>query len=269
MQETGNNIQRREERLLIRVGQGSLSFAYKDADNGAYAFVPYDTNGGISMAANLREALRDDTLQLGRWRKVQVLLDSPVVMVPIDEYDEHNKELLYNYSVTGQENNAVLATILPGVNAVALYSLNKDLRLVLTDNFSDIKIHPVCGAMWQYLQRRGASGNNGKLYCYSHDGKIEVCSFRKNRFLFVNTFQTQHSADAAYFILAAWRQLGMNAVKDEIYLAGDFREKELLKEELRKFVANVYSIKPSSDFNRHPLTLQLGVPFDIITAMLK
>ena len=201
---------------MIRVGHGSLAFAYRNGDGAGFSFVPYAINGGISMAANLREALRDDTLRLAKWRKVQVLLDSPVVMVPIDEYDEHSKELLYNYTVMGQENNAVLATILPQVNAVALYSLNKDLRLVLTDNFSDIKVHPVCGSTWQYLQRRSMAGNNEKLYCYFHDGKMELCSFRKNRFRFSNTFEVAHANDAAYFILSVWNQLAMNEKKDDI-----------------------------------------------------
>lgn len=224
---------------MIRVGHGSLAFAYRNGDGAGFSFVPYAINGGISMAANLREALRDDTLRLAKWRKVQVLLDSPVVMVPIDEYDEHSKELLYNYTVMGQENNAVLATILPQVNAVALYSLNKDLRLVLTDNFSDIKVHPVCGSTWQYLQRRSMAGNNEKLYCYFHDGKMELCSFRKNRFRFSNTFEVAHANDAAYFILSVWNQLAMNEKKDDIYLCGEFKERDALIEELHRFVANL------------------------------
>ena len=254
---------------MIRVGHGSLAFAYRNGDGAGFSFVPYAINGGISMAANLREALRDDTLRLAKWRKVQVLLDSPVVIVRIDEDDEHSKELLYNYTVMGQENNAVLATILPQVNAVALYSLNKDLRLVLTDNFSDIKVHPVCGATWQYLQRRSMAGNNEKLYCYFHDGKMELCSFRKNRFRFSNTFEVAHANDAAYFILSVWNQLAMNEKKDDIYLCGEFKERDALIEELHRFVANIYKIKASSDFNRHPLTLQEGVPFDMVTALLK
>ena len=258
-----------EQRLMIRVGQGSLSFAFKNVADGAYSFFQYNVNGGISMAANLREALRDGQLRLSEWRKVQVLLDSPVVMVPIDEYDEHSKELLYNYSVTGQENNAVLATILPQVNAVALYSMNKDLRLVLADNFSDIKIHPVCGALWQYRQRRSLSGGNEKLYCYFHDGKLEVCSFRKNRFRFVNSFKAAHAGDAAYFILSVWKQLAMDGKKDDIYVAGSFCDSDALMQQLRRFVGNVYKINASADFNRHPLTLHDGVPFDMVAALLK
>ena len=96
------------------------------------------------------------------------------------------------------------------------HSLNKDLRLVLTDNFSDIKVHPVCGSTWQYLQRRSMAGNNEKLYCYFHDGKMELCSFRKNRFRFSNTFEVAHANDAAYFILSVWNQLAMNEKKDDI-----------------------------------------------------
>lgn len=270
MQETGNNIaaQRVAERLTIRVGQFSLAFAYKKQD-GNYAFLPYNIKNGISMAANLREALKDENLNIGTWKKVLVLIDSPVVMVPIDEYNEQNKEVLYNYSITGQDDCAVLATILPSVNAVALYSLNKDLRMVLTDNFTDIKIHPVCASMWRHLQRRSLSGNKEKLYCYFHDSKMEICCFRKNRFRFSNCFCATHTDDAAYFILATWQQLGMNSKTDDIYILGEICEPEKLKEALKKYVGNVYTIKPSADFNRHPLTQVANIPFDMITTLLR
>lgn len=269
MQETGNNTIQREDRLTIRIGAGSIDFAFSKGEEGDFAFMPYKTKNGISMAANLREALKDETLHIGEWRKVMVLIDSPAVLVPIDEYAEQSKEVLYNYSVTGQENNAVLATILPSVNAVALYSLNKDLRLVLTDNFKDIKINPVCASLWQYLQRRSTTGNNEKLYAYFHDGKLEVCCFRRNRFRFANSFKATKAYDAAYFILAAWKQLAMDAEKDEIYLLGDFGEYEKLGSELKRFVNGVYRIKASADFNRHPLTMAEGITFDMVTTLLR
>ncbi len=220
------------------------------------------------MAANLREALKDEEMNIGKWRKTMVLIDSPVIFIPIDEYTDQSKELLYNYSITGQENNAVLATILPSVSSVALYSINKDLRLVLTDNFKDIKINPVCASTWQYLQRRSLAGTNEKLYAYFHDGKIDICSFRRNRFRFANSFKTNRTGDAAYFILSAWKQLAMDADKDDIYLLGDFNDIDSLVGELAKFVRNIYRIKASADFNRHPLTMTQGVTFDLVTTLL-
>lgn len=269
MQQTGNEIMQRDERLTIRVGENSLCFAFDKDGNENFEFVPYKTKNGISMAANLREAIKDENLNIGKWRKVQVLIDSPAIMVPIDEYNEQNKELQYNYSITGQENNAVLATILPMVNAVALYALNKDLRLVLTDNFHDIKIHPVCGNVWQYLQKRSQAGANEKMYCYFHDGKMEVCSFRKNRFRFANAFQATHPSDVTYFLLAVWKQLEMNAEKDDIYLLGNYADYEELTENLKHYVNNVYRIKASADFNRHPLTQIKDIPFDLVATLLK
>ncbi len=268
MQETGNNIIQKEERLTIRVGQNSLTFVHKNAE-GKFVYLPYQTKNGISIAANLREALKDESLDLNSWKRVLVLLDSPTIMVPIEEYDERSKEVIYRYSVTGQENCAVLATILPSVNTVALYSLNKDLRMVLTDNFSDIKIHPVCASVWQYLQRRSNTGTNEKIYAYFHDNKMDVCSFKKNRFRFCNIFKATTANDAAYYILAAWQQLGMNAKKDDVFLLGNFNSTDQLIDELHKFVENVYKIKATADFNRQQLTLIDGIQFDLITTLLK
>ncbi len=269
MQEIGNDMRMNADRLTIRVGQNTLAFAYtQKGDAGKLMFVPYIINAGISMAANLREALRNGTPDGRIWTKVLVLLDSPTVMVPIDEYAEHNKETLYRYSMTEQENNAVLATILPTVNSVALYSLNKDLRLVLTDNFNDIKIRPVCASVWQYLQRRSVQGNTDKLYCYFHDCKVDIFCYRKNRFRFTNAFPATSTDDVAYYIMAVWQQLSMDARKDEIYIIGQYKEKEALTENIRRFVTEIYKVNPSAEFNRHPLSQQEGIPFDVLTTLL-
>ena len=268
MQETGNKNLVGTDRLTIRVGQNSLTFAFDRGEGSGTMVVPYIINAGISMAANLREALRSEVLSGKKWDKALVMLDSPHILVPIDEYKEQNKETMFRYTMTDQENNAVLNTVLPSLNAVAIYALNKDLKLVLTDNFKDIKIRPVCGPVWQYLQRRSMAGNAEKLYCYFHDAKVEIFSFRKNRFRFANTFPATSPADTVYFIMATWQQLTMNGQKDEIYLVGKPKEADRITDDLRRFVENVFWVKPSADFNRHPLTLQEGVPFDMIAMLL-
>lgn len=272
MQQAGNSTTERQQtpRLLIRIGGGTLAIAHTDRERqGGVAFATLPVKKGVSTAANLREAIRTGAIDTGKWRRVMVLLDSPVVMVPLDEYQENDRDTLYRYAITGAENSSVVATVMPQLNSVALFAVNKDLRGVLADNFSDIKIHPVSLPVWQHLHKRSLSGMEKKLYCHFHDGKVDVCSFNKNRFKFVNTFSAAHASDAAYYILNAWQLLAMDNRKDEIYLSGEPADKSALTDQLREFVTNVYAIKPTAEFNRAPITAIAGMPLDMMTHIMR
>lgn len=270
MQETGNNNFAAAKRLIIRIGKTTLDFAYPNVEAGTRTeHVSYKTKNGISAAANLREAIKENAVDFGRWQRVLVLIDSPVVMVPADEYSEKDKERFYRYSVTGQENNAVLATALTRMNAVAVYSISKDLRIVLTDNFSDIKINPMCTYVWQYLYKYGQRGNAEKLFCYFHDGDVEVFSFRKNRFRFTNRFAAPNAQDATYYILAAWKQLGMNSDKDELHILFNGTEQESMARNLSRYVSRIYTVEESAEYRTNNIVQNAGMPFDMMAAMIK
>ena len=80
----------------------------------------------------------------------------------------------------------------------------------------------------------------------------------------MNTYNATEVQDAAYFVLYVWQQLGMSNQKDEIYIMGDTRNIAELKGELQKYVTNVYSISPSAEFNRAPVTRHPNITYDII-----
>ena len=82
MQEN-NNIDHRQ-RLVIRMSRNSLSFATVSEDNGQFTFEPYSLNSGISMAANLREAFRTQPILQQTYSHVLVMVDTPILMVPIE-----------------------------------------------------------------------------------------------------------------------------------------------------------------------------------------
>ncbi len=268
MQETGNNI--RLQRITMRIADNTLAFAVANstAINGL-AWESYIVKSGMSMAANLREAFSDSNLLSQGFQRAQVIIDSPVMIVPIDEFKTEDAESLYNYTFTERNNEEILNTILPGENAVAVYPINKDLKLVLTDHFQDIRILPLMQPVWNYLHRRSFTGKYKKLLTYFHEKKLEVFSFSGNHFKFYNKYNIIGNNDASYFILCVYQQLGLNATEDEIYISGKIEEREALTEQLKKYVKNVYYVNASAEFNRAPITQIKDIPFDIITLFLK
>jgi hypothetical protein len=230
MQETGNNITK-SARLTIRVCRDSLRFAVADAATAdQIVYEPYITKSGISMAANLRDAFKTSDLLSRGYHKAMLVTDSPVLLIPVEEFHEEEKGNLYAHSFPDIENHLVVSNILPTLNAVAVYSINKDLKLVTDDHFSDVKIIPLMQPVWSYLHQRSFTGIRRKMYGYFHDKKLDIVSFDKNRFKFCNTFDAAQSRDSAYFLLYVWKLLAMDSEKDEMHLVGDIPDKEWLIE---------------------------------------
>ena len=52
-------------------------------------------------------------------------------------------------------------------------------------------------------------------------------------------------------------------------MVGTLPEKDVLQEELRKYLKNVFVINPTGEFNRAPITGIKGIPYDLITHYIK
>ena len=259
-----------DARLMIRVSRHSLAFAVSNpiAVN-KVEYEPYTVRSGISMAANLREAFQECTL-LGRgYQRAQALIDSPVLMVPIQEFEEENVEDFYHHTMPGQQGVEVVYQVLPELKAVALYSINRDLKLVMTDHFKNVRFMPLMQPVWQLHHKRSYTGISRKLYGHFHDRTLEIFSFEKNRFRFCNSFDTNRINDAVYFLLYVWKNLAMDNTTDELHLSGDMPEREQLIEQLHRFVKKVYILNPTAEFNRTPVSLIKGMPLDLVTLFAK
>ncbi len=287
MQQTGNHIIGKRPRLTIRIAGGTLSFSV--IDNTAVnqiIYVPYTLRSGVSIAANLREAFNafqgngevgnEYPLAVSEATNAMVMLDTPVLMVPLDEYFEERGEesvrrdaALYHHAISGHENDIILSSVLPTLNAVALFCINKDLKQVIDERFEEVKYMHLCMPVWNNLYRRSFTGPRRKLYAYFHEKRLEVFGFQQNRFRFCNCFDATHTHDAVYFLLYVWQQLGMDQRKDELHMVGNIPDREVLLEEVRKFLQNAYVINPTADFNRAPITNIKGLPYDLMTYYIK
>ncbi len=248
--------------FIIRATERSLSFAFKKDNAADIAYETYETRKGISIAANLREAFRTSDLLRMAGLRVTVLIDSPVLLMPVNEYDEKLAEEQYHYVFPSQEGSLVVKHVLPSFKDVAVFSLSKDLNTVLTDHFEHIRIEPLMARLWEYLLQRSYGSNNKQLYAYFHENKMEVCSFTHNRFVFSNSFEVKDTHDALYFLLGVWKQIGGKAMTDDLFLAGKIPNREVLTNDAQEFLRRVYYINPSADFNRASFTQVENMPFD-------
>jgi len=270
MQENKTNTVLYQERLIVRITRRTLAFAVTDKTADAQvAYEPYTVRSGISMAANLREAFKSAALLQRGYKRVTILVDVAVMLVPIEEFQEEDMQGLYQYTFGLDDGDTVVHQILPDLNAVAVFPVNKDIKLVVDDHFTDVRITPLIRSIWTYLHRKSFIGMSKKLYGYFHDKKLELFAFSKNRFKFYNSFELDSSRDAVYFIMYVWEQLGMDKTSDELHLVGDIVDSDGLRISLSQFIRKVYINNPAADFNSAPITAVSGLPYDLITLFAK
>ncbi len=256
-------------RITIRVSKGSLAFAITDNKSVAQvAFEPYTAKSGVSMAANLRDAFKTANLLQVATSRALVLVDTPTLLIPIEEFQEANADTLYHHCYPNTEGAVIMSNVLPDMNAVVLFAVNKDLKMVVEDHYQDAKFSALMRPVWSYLHHRNFVGNRRKLFAHFHDGRMEVFSFERNRFIFANSFEAKHTKDIVYFILFVWKQLALDQKKDELYLSGAIPTQEDLAGTLRLYVEKVSAVNPSADFNRAPLTQVRGITLDLLTLYL-
>ena len=87
-------ISNTKQRLTIRIGRGTLSFSQPTDDGTDVMFEPYVVKSGISMAANLREAFKTSELLMNPPKRVRVVLDADVLMVPVESFHEEEAAIL-------------------------------------------------------------------------------------------------------------------------------------------------------------------------------
>ena len=229
------------KQLTIRVGNNTLSFLITDKADPAQPalYEPYIVKSGISMAANLREAFKTFSREFDL-PTARVMISPPVLMVPIEQFQEDDATTLYLHAFPRSEKEVVKFNVLPSLNAVCVFCINKDLLLVLTDHFNDVQLMHVMVPVWNYLHQRSFTGHRSKMYGYFHDKQLDIFSFQQNRFKFCNSFETTRAHDSLYFLLYVWKQLNLKPEHDEIHILGDIPEQDWLLDETRKYVKNAY-----------------------------
>jgi hypothetical protein len=256
-------------KTIIRVGRKQLTFARVNPESEQQIdFEPYRMRLGMSMAANMREAFKQSPMLRTAGMSARILVDSPTMIVPIEEFSGEDEAELYKYVLPQKQSEQPVHHALNDMNAVAVFTVNKDFGLVLSDHFTDVKFIPVMQPVWKYMHRRYFTDIRQRLFAYTHDGVIDVFAFRHNRFSFCNQFDATHTADMVYYILNVWKQSGFTE-KDELFLLGAANDAEPLMAQLQKYLPKVHYIKPSIEFNRASIAEIEGITFDTITYFIK
>ncbi|MBQ6652105.1 MAG: DUF3822 family protein [Prevotella sp.] len=225
-----------KDSLFIRLGQASIDFAWKAAGQDEVKYVPYELKGGLSPAAHLREALRT-SVPSHEFGTVLVMVSSPTMLVPVDEFVEDEADMLYHHVFPATDNRQQVGhSVVPMLDVVALFAIDNDVHRVVSGTFAEARFLPMAQPLWEYLSHHAPQQFN---VCFI-DGVMHVFSVRNNRFRFCNSFEVNSADDAAYLSLNAWTQLGMDAEHDVFCVVGQSPGDGRFEQTIRRYVRKVY-----------------------------
>lgn len=253
--------------LVIRAGAGTLSFLVPEED-GTQTYHPYAVKSGMSLSANLREAFREQPFLRRRYDSATLLVASPVVLMPKEDYvdtENLNPDTMYGNVITGHKGEEKIVEEMPELECVAVFPVNRDLQMVVSDNTGSVSVRNVMIPVWKHLYNRYyQAGQHRKMFAVFHDKCMDICCFEQRRLHFANVFDATHAHDALYFLLYVWKQRGMSQEEDALYIIGKLPHEEWLLSRLNSYLKNIHFVNPQADLNRSALSMIEDMPFDMM-----
>ena len=270
MTETFNFDHSEQYTLSIRLSTDGFSFsAYNPMQNHSFHYTPYKPERGLSMGANVKEMLQQNKSLKHSYKRIRIYTaNSNYLPVPFELFDEKQTETFYTQSYPKDSNSLIFHNILPKANVAMLYALNKTVYQLLKEQFPEARFYTTASPLTEYFAGKSYLGNSKKLYAYLRGKLLTILCFDRGKLLLLNSFLCKQTNDYIYYLLYTWKQLGYDQRQDELYLAGNLPDRNMLVLQLRKYLSQVYLIHPTDEFSRSEFSKIEEIPFDLLTSFL-
>lgn len=261
---TGNNLFFNKS-LSIRLCTGGFSFFVNSPQEEVkFRHVPFQVDPHISMAANLKRALSSLDFIQEKYHSVQVLLESPVVYLPFEQFEEEKVQEVFLYNHPKECGKVVQFNVLTDSNLVLLFCLDKAVLQLLKDYFQQVHLYAIDTPIIEHLSYKAKNRDAQKLYAVFQNSSILLVAMQAGKISYVNSFSSKSNQDSCYYILHVWQLVGFDQREDELYLVQDPAQ---LQDDLRVFIRKVFHVSPAAEFNRSEIAVHPESTYDIQTLL--
>ena len=258
--------------LYIRISQLEFIFArYDHLRPQTLNYSNYMVKPDISLNANMHEALQKMSLTHGDFSFVRVLVEGPVTLVPLSDFDEEMAEEIYFFNLPEQrKRRRVFYDTLSHQESVLLFSVDKDVCHTIEETFPNLLFQSSeTPQLLHFASCSPISSSEGRLFVSIMERRMSVCLLRNGKIKQYNSFRLHHTQDAAYYTLRMAQLCGFLPEKDCLYICGRSPLAEQLHGELSPYLPNVELLKAEEEFNANVAALQKDLPYDMITLLLR
>lgn len=258
--------------LTIRISHDRIIFAnYDRLQNLVPEYEVYTNNPDISLNANVCQAIKMIGLGQGDYNFVDVYIDSQTTLVPLNEFEEEYIDDIFFYNFPSlRQRNKVFYDTLPYLNALLLFTADKDVVRTLRDYFPGVKFHSTLTALViQYAARYPYTATTPRIYCYLCENQLTTIVINSGKLAFMNTYKIHNPNDALYFLNSVAERVGYEHNQERIYIGGDQQASAKLIDNLPKINMQGRLMDDRQELSNHPISKIADFPYDFKVVLLK
>ena len=241
--------------LSIRLSTDGFSFSiYNPIHDDSFSVIEKEIDTSLSLTANLKAVFHESDFLGHSYKRVNIMLASKrFTIVPLDLFEEEQADLLFYHNHQKRENETVIYNILKKNNVVIVFGIDRSAYSFLTEQYPEARFYSQSTPLIEYFSVKSRLGNSKKMYVSVREEGIDIYCFERGHLLLANSFECSHTEDRIYYLLYAWKQLKFNQERDELHLTGTLPDKEILMNELRKFILQVFIMNPATNIDMQAL----------------
>lgn len=224
--------------LLLTVGMRELHAAFYDRNSGRFA--DYSRRRWECESADtlkcIEDAVYEDPLLLDDYDVSILIRPAMTLTVAPEDYPEEDSQKMHDALSLADATERKDVWREPLGEALALYSTPEGVRDFLSRTFLTERVSHALRPIVDYFTLRARTEGGERMWVHLEPGRLDVVAFRNGRLLLANTWSFATAADAAYYLLYAWRALGLDAAQGEMSVSGDKALRDEAVPMLRRYI---------------------------------
>ena len=260
--------------LSIRIFADGFSFFVCDPQTSSLVRGEHFLRGDEPLATHLQRELNRSDYNNRQIDQVYVLICTPSLHVPLEEFHRDEAAAFYAFSLAEQDMSRlrVAYTIQPDLESAEIYAIERDVEDTILQFFPTARFFASRAMLMERLKRYEDSSDEHyrRLYAVISAEGLEVVFFHDRHLLFANSFEATTNIDIQYFTLNVWQMFNLDSEQDRLELIVETNEKQAqtLHVDFSAYVRHVDRLSAATLFSHVPLADENQVPIDLKALLL-
>lgn len=229
--------------LLVLIGKGIFSYVvYHPANKRFVALKSYtfqtQKGGAVADLEMIEQVFDTDKLLFTSFKSVYLAFDGgDSTLVPEKYYNASLKKDFLEVIYPEKTQEVILTDVLPEMQLVNIYAVDKDLLGYLRKEFStDNTIHVNTALLKSYSYDNDYRDINGVAFIDIQQNKFTLTVIKLGQLLSQQEIYCQSGLDVVYHLVNALRQTGLDEQYAKVKVGGAITPESQIYEELHRFI---------------------------------
>jgi hypothetical protein len=240
-----------EYHLSIQVGLDGFSFCILDIHRKKYIVLQHIPLivGKLQFLTKKIEAIFDQDEKLNAsYQSVSIAYSTnKATLLPKAYSDSGLFSKVTELTNDINRNEDIAVNDLPGFNQQLIFSYPKELMILLNRKFTEFNFkHKSVPLLASAVNQRNEKKNT--LLINFEKKYVRMIAIKDMQIALYNSFYFKNESDFLYYTLNICHNLQIDPERDEILTGGYVADDSSYIRQLKKYISNVYFLKPSADF---------------------